>query len=59
MTADPVMLTVLGLVAIFVLIALHVPVGVAMGVAGVGGPGHHRSWWPRRCSPRTGRIRVL
>ena len=39
MTTDPVMLTVLGLVATFVLIALHVPVGVAMGVAGVTGFG--------------------
>src|SRR5690606_29938672 len=36
---DPVMLTVLGLVATFVLISLHVPVGVAMGVAGVTGFG--------------------
>ena len=36
---DPVMLTVYGLVATFVLIALHVPVGVAMGLAGVVGFG--------------------
>jgi tripartite ATP-independent transporter DctM subunit len=38
-SADPVLLTVLGLVATFVLIALHVPVGVAMGLAGVTGFG--------------------
>lgn len=37
--SDPVMLTVYGLLATFVLIFLHVPVGVAMGVAGVVGFG--------------------
>lgn len=36
---DPVTLTVLGLLATFVMIALHVPVGVAMGIAGVVGFG--------------------
>ena len=36
---DPVMLTLLGLAATFALILLHVPVGVAMGLAGVVGFG--------------------
>lgn len=36
---NPVVLTLLGLLATFVLIALHVPVGVAMGIAGVVGFG--------------------
>ena len=36
---DPVMLTVWGLLATFVLVFLHVPVGVAMGLAGVTGFG--------------------
>jgi len=36
---DPVMLTVWGLLATFVLILLHVPVGVAMGLAGIVGFG--------------------
>ena len=36
---DPVMLTVYGLIGTFVLIALQVPVGVAMGLAGVMGFG--------------------
>lgn len=36
---DPVMLTVWGLLATFVLVFLHVPVGVAMGLAGVVGFG--------------------
>ena len=36
---DPVVLAVLGLLGAFVLIALHVPVGVAMGIAGVVGFG--------------------
>lgn len=36
---DPVVLTLLGLFATFGLVALHVPVGVAMGVAGVVGFG--------------------
>ena len=36
---SPVTLTVCGLAATFVLIALHVPVGVAMGIAGVVGFG--------------------
>lgn len=37
--SNPVVLTLLGLLATFVLIALHVPVGVAMGIAGVVGFG--------------------
>jgi len=37
--SDPVTLTIWGLVGTFVLIALHVPVGVAMGIAGVVGFG--------------------
>lgn len=37
--SDPVSLTVWGLLGTFVLIALHVPVGVAMGIAGVAGFG--------------------
>lgn len=32
---DPVVLAILGLVGMFLLIGLHVPIGVAMGVAGV------------------------
>jgi C4-dicarboxylate transporter, DctM subunit len=36
---DPVMLTVYGLLATFVMIFLHIPVGVAMGIAGVVGFG--------------------
>lgn len=36
---DPVMLTVWGLLATFALILLHVPVGVAMGLAGIVGFG--------------------
>ena len=36
---DALMLAGLGLAGIFVLIALHVPVGVAMGIAGVVGFG--------------------
>ncbi len=32
---DPVILAILGLVGMFLLIGLHVPIGVAMGVAGV------------------------
>ncbi len=36
---NPVVLTLFGLLATFVLIALHVPVGVAMGIAGVVGFG--------------------
>ena len=36
---DAVMLTVWGLAGTFALIALHVPVGVAMGIAGVVGFG--------------------
>ncbi len=36
---DPVALTLLGLLATFALIALHVPVGVALGMAGVVGFG--------------------
>lgn len=37
--SNPVVLSLLGLLATFVLIALHVPVGVAMGIAGVVGFG--------------------
>lgn len=37
--SDPLLLAGLGLLATFVLIALHVPVGVAMGIAGVVGFG--------------------
>jgi C4-dicarboxylate transporter, DctM subunit len=36
---DPVLLTVWGLLATFALVALHVPVGIAMGIAGVIGFG--------------------
>lgn len=34
---DPVILTLLGLAATFALLLLHVPVGIAMGIAGVVG----------------------
>lgn len=34
---DPILVAVLGIVLLFVLIALHVPIGVAMGLAGVTG----------------------
>ena len=33
---DPVSVVMLGLAGMFVLILLHVPLGVAMGLAGVG-----------------------
>tara|TARA_B100000315_G_scaffold257675_1_gene307257 strand:- start:137 stop:1444 length:1308 start_codon:yes stop_codon:yes gene_type:complete len=36
---DPILLAVLGLLAMFALILLHVPIGVAMGVAGIIGYG--------------------
>jgi C4-dicarboxylate transporter DctM subunit len=36
----------LGLASIFALIALHVPVGIAMGVAGVVGFALLAGWWP-------------
>lgn len=35
--ADPMTIAILGIAGMFVLIALHVPLGVAMGVAGVAG----------------------
>jgi C4-dicarboxylate transporter, DctM subunit len=34
---DPIVIAVLGIVLLFVLIALHVPIGVAMGFAGIAG----------------------
>ncbi len=40
------MLTVWGLAATFVLLLLHVPVGIAMGVAGVGGFALLAGWQP-------------
>lgn len=43
---DPVMLTVWGLLATFVLILLHVPVGVAMGLAGLAGFGLLQGFGP-------------
>ena len=36
---DPFLLAVLGLLGMFVLIVAHVPIGVAMGVAGIVGYG--------------------
>lgn len=39
MSEDPLTTGLLGLVAMFVLILLHVPVGIAMGVVGVAGTG--------------------
>ena len=44
--SDPVMLTVWGLLATFVLILLHVPVGVAMGLAGLAGFGLLQGFGP-------------
>ena len=43
---DPAMLTVMGLVLTFVLVLLHVPIGVAMGIAGVGGFALIAGWSP-------------
>ena len=43
---DPVMLTVWGLLATFALILLHVPVGVAMGLAGLAGFGLLQGFGP-------------
>lgn len=37
MLADPITLAVLGIIGMFVLIAMHVPLGIAMGVAGLAG----------------------
>ncbi|MGA1160720.1 MAG: TRAP transporter large permease subunit, partial [Burkholderiaceae bacterium] len=39
MTDDPVLTAVVGLLAMFIMILLHVPVGVAMGAVGVVGTG--------------------
>lgn len=56
MSTDAVAL--LGFVALFVLMSLRVPVGMAMGLVGVTGysylvgPGPRSSWWARpRCAP--------
>lgn len=43
---DPVMLTVMGLALTFALVLLHVPIGVAMGIAGVGGFALMAGWHP-------------
>ncbi|MDH3760036.1 MAG: TRAP transporter large permease [Gammaproteobacteria bacterium] len=41
---DPVLVAILGLIGMFVLIGLHVPVGVAMAIAGAVGFGILTSW---------------
>lgn len=46
MLSDPITLTVLGLIATFVLLLLHVPIGIAMGIAGVGGFALLAGWEP-------------
>lgn len=43
---DPIMIAVLGMAGMFLLIALHVPIGVAIGVAGVVGFGLLGGWSP-------------
>jgi tripartite ATP-independent transporter DctM subunit len=43
---DPILLATLGLLGMFVLIALHVPIGVAMAVAGFVGFGFLGGWAP-------------
>ena len=43
---EPVSLAALGLAATFALILLHVPVGVAMGLAGIAGFGLLVGWEP-------------
>lgn len=43
---DPITIAVLGMLGMFVLIALHVPIGVAIGVAGVAGFGFLGGWKP-------------
>lgn len=43
---DPVTLTILGLIVTFGLLLLHVPIGIAMGVAGVIGFGMLAGWDP-------------
>lgn len=44
--SDPVTLTIIGLAATFALVLLHVPIGIAMGVAGVGGFALLAGWPP-------------
>src|SRR5690606_10387848 len=44
--SDPVTLTALGLAVTFGLLLLHVPIGIAMGVAGVGGFALMAGWQP-------------
>jgi len=43
---DPILIGALGLGAMFVLIALHVPIGVAMGITGVASVGFMIGWEP-------------
>lgn len=43
---DPITIAILGMLGMFVLIALHVPIGVAIGVAGVAGFGFLGGWKP-------------
>ena len=43
---DPLLLASLGLAAMFVLIALHIPIGVAMGVSGFVCVGLMLGWGP-------------
>lgn len=43
---EPISIAILGIIGMFVLIALHVPIGVAIGVAGVIGFGFLGGWTP-------------
>ncbi|WP_298493303.1 TRAP transporter large permease [uncultured Maritimibacter sp.] len=43
---DPATIALLGLICMFVLIALHVPIGIAMAVVGIGGFASMTGWGP-------------
>ena len=43
---DPILIALLGLIGMFALIALHIPIGVAMAISGAVGFGYLTGWRP-------------
>ena len=56
---DPLLIAVLGTIGMFVLIALHIPIGVAMALAGVIGFAFLAGWAPAVALLANGPVSVL